>query len=393
VARLSRLLLAFLYLISGILLGLLLLEGILRCNATLLQRGLAWPAPVDPPLTVSNYDVRYSDADAFYWRPDLIHPVPEPDNRLEARVTYETDEYGFRNPAPISPRVDAVVLGRSISLAGHISEPWPDLLARRFNWRVFNLSQPGSGVKVKDLLLERFGLSRQPRWVIVEVVPSIDILGNHTAPKFISQQMFVPVVQGLLRRQMEEKPIATDQAIYPLRVDLPEREVDLTCCLHYLDFFSLDTQSLSQSQDWANYSQELLNIIDTARASDACVALLYVPTKPDVYFPLAQHPEQLNPSLREAIPYRLNSDGRIEPSPGEDISVDLVRQNALAGHDLVERFARENNLLWIDPNDAMIQSVLEGRDPFMVYDSHWNQLGHSIVAEAVIQSLSKATCP
>lgn len=392
-ARFSRLLLAFLYLISGAFLGLLLLEGILRCNATLLQRGLAWPAPVDPPLTVSNYDVRYSDADAFYWRPDLIRPVPEPDNRLEARVTYATDEYGFRNPAPISPQVDAVVLGRSISLAGHISKPWPDLLARRLNWQVFNLSQPGSGVKVKDLLLERFGLSRHPQWVIIEVVPSIDILGNHTAPKFISQQMFVPVVQGLLRRQMEEKPIATDQAIYPLSVDLPEREVDLTCCLHYLDFFSLDTQSLSQSQDWANYRQELLNIIDTARASDACVALLYVPTKPDVYFPLAQHPEQLNPSLREAVPYRLNSEGRIEPSPGEDISVDLVRQNALAGHDLVESFAREHDLLWIDPNDAMTESVLEGQDPFMVYDSHWNQLGHNLVAEAVIQSLSKATCP
>lgn len=392
-AHIRRLLLAFFYLISGAFLGLLLLEGILRCNPALLQRGLAWPAPVDPPLTVSTYDVRYSDADAFYWRPDLIRPVPASDNRLEARVTFATDEYGFRNPAPISPQVEAVVLGRSISLAGHIAEPWPDLLARGLDWRVFNLSQPGGGIKVKQLLLERFGLPRHPRWVIIELVPSIDILGSHTSPQFVSQQMLVPVAQVLLRRLMAEKAIDTGQAIYPLRVDLPEREVDLTCCLHYLDFFSLDAQTLGRSQDWANYRQELLSIIDEARANEACVALLYVPTKPDVYFPLAQHPEQLSPSLREAIPYRLNSEGGIEHDPGSAISVDLVRQNALAGHDLVESFARENDLVWIDPNDALVQSVLEGRDPFMVYDSHWNQLGHDLVAETVIEALSKASCP
>jgi hypothetical protein len=391
VVRIRRLALAFIYLVSGALLGLLLLEGVLRCNATLLQRGIGWPASVDLPLTVLKYDVRYSDADAFYWRPDLVRPVPRSANKLEARVTYETDEFGFRNQPPIPPQVDIVVLGRSISLAGHLSDPWPNLLERRMNGRVFNLSQPGSGVRVKNLLLERFGLPRHPRWVIIEVVPSIDILGDHTIPLSVSQQMFTPVVQILVRSQ--EKRVATDQAIYPLTVDLPGRKVDLTCCLHYMDFFSLDREKLEHSLDWATYRRELLDLIDQARARDACVALLYVPTKPDVYFPLAQRPDQLEPSLREAIPYRLNSDGSIVHDPGGSIAVDLVRRNALAGHDLVESFARANHLLWIDPNKAIVQSVLEGQDPFMVYDSHWNQLGHRIVAETVVQSLTEATCP
>ena len=393
VVRFSRLVLAFIYLISGVILGLILLEAILRCNPTILQRGIALPVPVDPSLTVQNFDVRFSDADVFHWRPDLVRPIPESADRLESRVTYETDEFGFRNPGPIPPRVEVVVLGRSISLAGHLSDPWPALLASRLNWWVLNLSQPGSGIKVKRNFLERFGLPRQPRWVIVEVVPSIDFIGDHLVPSTVSQQMVVPVLQQLARRWMTEKPAGTDTAIYPLSVDLPDRKVDLTCCLHYLNFFSLDRNTLEHSLDWANYSKELLKIVADARSHNACVALLYVPTKPDVYFPLARNPEQLNPTLKDTIPLRLSSAGWIEPDPHAAISVAEIRQNALVGRALVESFARENDLLFIDPNAALVQSVLAGQDPFMVYDSHWNQLGHQIVAETIFESLEKAACP
>jgi len=393
VVRFSRLVLAFVYLILGCILALLLLEGILRCNSTLLQRGIAMPVSVDPPLTVLTYDVHYSDADVFYWRPDLVHPIPESVDRLESRVTYETDEFGFRNHGPIPPIVDVVVLGRSISLAGHLSQPWPDLLKSRLNWSVFNLSQPGSGIEVKRNFLERFGLSRHPHWVIIEVVPSIDFIGNHIMPFSISQQMVIPVLQQLIRRWMAGKPVSIDNAIYPLSVDLPDRRIDLTCCLHYLDFFSLDRKTLEQSLDWASYRNELLKIVDDVRPDNTCVALLYVPTKPDVYFPLAQHPEQLNPVLRDIIPLHLNSTGWIEPDPDGDISVEVLRQNALVGRDLVESFARENDLLWIDPNDALSHSVLAGQDPFMLYDSHWNQLGHQIVADSIVELLQNAACP
>ena len=123
------------------------------------------------------------------------------------------------------------------------------------------------------------------------------------------------------------------------------------------------------------------------------MALLYVPTKPDVYFPVARFPEQLSPSLREVVPLRLNAEGWLEKDPGGAGSVDMVIRNAMVGHDLIESFARENGLVWIDPNDVIIQSVLEGRDPFMVYDSHWNQRGHEIVADTVVDSLNRASCP
>jgi hypothetical protein len=289
--------------------------------------------------------------------------------------------------------VEAVVLGRSISLAGHLAQPWPDLLAGRLSWQVLNLSQPGGGVRVKRSFLERFGLPRRPRWVIIEVVPSIDLLGDHAVPPSISRQMLVPVLQQLARHWMPSQPLAADRVIYPLPVEIPGRTIDLTCCLHYLDFFSLDRQTLEQSQDWGNYRSELLKIVEAARSNNACVALLYAPTKPDIYFPLARHPDQLNPALRDISPLHLDPDSWVVPDPGGDLSVDEIRRNALVGRDLVKSFADDNHLTWIDPNDALVQSVLDGQDPFMVYDSHWNQLGHQIVAGVVAEALQKATCP
>jgi hypothetical protein len=101
----------------------------------------------------------------------------------------------------------------------------------------------------------------------------------------------------------------------------------------------------------------------------------------------------LEPSLREFAPLRQNPGGTVERDEGGAFSVGQVRQNALAGRDLLADFARQNGLAWIDPNEALVRSVLDGRDPFMVYDSHWNQLGHEIVAEAVIKTLQNAPCP
>jgi hypothetical protein len=123
------------------------------------------------------------------------------------------------------------------------------------------------------------------------------------------------------------------------------------------------------------------------------VALLYAPTKPDVYFPIALDPNQLNPALRDILPFHLDPDGWVGPDPGGVLSIGDIRQNALVGRDLVKSFARENDLTWIDPNDALVQSILEGQDPFLVYDSHWNQLGHQIVAGVVAEALQEAACP
>lgn len=390
----ARLALAALQLTLGALAGLGLLELTLRAQPGLLLRGMAVSAPVDAPLTTREYDVRYSDADVFTWRPDLIRAIPAGADQVEAHVVYQTDELGFRNPPPLPEKADVVVLGRSISLAAHLPNPWPARLAQLSGLRVINLSQPGSGIHVRTETLEQFGLPRRPRWVIVEVVPSIDFLDGSAPPGLLSERLLVPLAQSLLRGAGVEPAQAAPQGpVYPLEISLPGRSLPLTCCLHYMDFFTLDRGSLEQSRAWATYRAALQRLVGTARSGGACVALLYAPTKPDLYFPLASNPAELAPTLREVTPLGLAGDGTLILQPGAPVSVETVRRNTWAGRQALEDLARQAGLPLIDPTERMSQAVLGGEDPFMAYDSHWNALGHELVAQTADELLRNTTCP
>lgn len=392
--RLKNLLTAGLNVILGVGLGWLGLEITLQLNPQLLARGIAAPAPLDWPLTARDYAVHYSDADEIFWRPDLIHPIRPDEDFLEAQVHFATDEMGFRNPAPLPSQVNAVVLGRSISLGGQTAQPWPERLASRLNGAVLNLAQPGGALDTKTAYLQRFGLTRQPEWVIVEVQPSIDIVGYGPTPIWLTFQLPTPILQWGLRPWLGEALVFNaPEPIYPLVINLPNRAYPLTCCLHYLEALTIDQTTLQTSQDWESYREQMRALIQAAQAQGACVALLYAPMKPDIYFPLAIEPAQLEPTLAGLLPLRLEADRRLRPDPTASTSISELQRNALAGRDTVATWAKEAGLVFIDPAPKMIEAALAGVDPFMVYDSHWNALGHELVAQAVADELANAHCP
>ena len=101
---------------------------------------------------------------------------------------------------------------------------------------------------------------------------------------------------------------------------------------------------------------------------------------------------QLEPALREVIPYYLDADGVIKPAPGKLTNVGTIRDNADAGRELLASFAQQNDILLIDPKQAIVQAVLDNHDPFMVYDSHWNSLGHELVAREAARILQLNPC-
>jgi len=342
---------------------------------------------------VRTYAVHYSDADEIFWRPDLIAPILPADDRLEAQVRFETDELGFRNAAPLPPAADAVVLGRSYAIGTQNNDPWPQQLAEVTGWQVVNLSEPGSSMEVKLDYLRRFGLPRHPRWVIVEVMPALDSLNYRQAPPLLLQLLPVPLIQQFVWQMRPPAQRPASEPIYPLTVDLPGRMIQLTCCIHYLDALTLDQQALTQSRDWQLYTQPLLDLVREAQRQSACVALLFAPMKPEIYFPLAVNPAQLEPALRDVLPLRLAANGDLVSDTAARPDIAAMQAQALAGRDAVAAFAQAHHLTLIDPTPRMVEAVLSGDSPFMVYDSHWNSLGHQIVAQAAAETLNSAACP
>jgi hypothetical protein len=380
--------------VLGIAAGLILLEILLHLNPPLLSglRGLGAPAPVDTPLTVTEYDVYYSDGDQLFWRPDLVRPVPSAEDRLEAHVRLETDEFGFRNTPPLPAEADLIVLGRSFSLGAQSEAPWPIQLAGFSGWKVVNLSQPGSSPEVKRDYLIRFGLPRRPRWVIVEVEPPVDAMNYRPSNPWMIQLLPLPIAQEYLRRFSGTERFFTADPIYPLAVDLPGRTYPLVCCIHYLDALTLTMEDWRASRGWEEFTAAVSGIVEQAAQGSACTAILYAPTKPEIYFPLALDPSQLTPALRDLIPLMLDANHELVEDAGRSPDILRMRANALAARDALAAYARENRLVFIDPTALMVEAVLQGMDPFMLYDSHWNAIGHALVAQAVREALAGAEC-
>lgn len=395
-----RILVALANLLLGTVLGLAGFEALLQANPRLLLRGMNASVPLDLPLNVQRYEVHYSDGDVFRWRPDLVRPIQAGEDRLEASVVFQTDELGFRNTPPIPQKVEVVALGRSHTLAAHLPASWTQLLAQTTGWAVLNLAQPGSGNEHRQYIWERFGKTRRPRWVVIEVDPSKDIIGSRPASTWYrrlyrySPALVSPLVQSLLKRRTGSWiSWQGTQPIYPLQITFPGGSVQLTSWSPHLDFFTLDQAALQSSQDWLIYQRELLELAQMIRQDSACVALLVVPTKLDSYFPLVEDQGQLLPVLRELKPLTVGAGGWIVQASGSPLSIQAIVANTDVGRSLVASFAQQNHLALIDPTTLFRERLLLGDELFMAYDTHWNQLGHTLVAHLAEQSLQSQACP
>jgi hypothetical protein len=389
----KRLALAIMKLALGIMSGWLLLEAILQVNAGLLLRGMAVPAPVDTPLSVSEYEVFTSDADVFYWHSDLIRPVSEEENLLEAQVRFETDEFGFPNAAPLPSEVDVIVLGRSYSLGAQAVEAWPRKLAGQSGLHVLNLSQTGSGMETKMSYMRRFGWLRKPKWIIVEVLPSMDILGYAPATDGLVKQLPEPLIRAFWKPIATQNSIPPPSYLYPLRVDIPDQQVSLTFFSVYLSALTADRRMVEASHQWVAYTAHLRELKEAADEHSACVMLLYVPTKEYIYFSLATAPEQLAGALTQVTPWKLDETGNLIQDNTRPVSIPGMQANGNAMRELLKTFAEQQHVFLVDPTEQLEEAALHGTDPFMRYDTHWSDTGHTIIAHQVTEALQQATCP
>jgi hypothetical protein len=374
----------------GLILGLLLLEPVFRSNTTLLPRGIAAPLPVDPPLTDRWYEVRYTDADIFYWQAGIVRPPEE--NSLEAVVHWRTDEFGFPNPGPVPAQVDLVVLGRSYAMGAQAGEPWPSILREQRGYRVLNLAQTGAGIREKGDFLTRFGLPRHPRYAVIEILPAMDILGYRPAGEpLVVQRAVFPFAQAAIRRLYPETPGNNPGGyIYPLRLDWEGGGCDCVFYSGYLAALSLSRQDLSDSDSWAGYRKDLSGLIETLRGAGVVPILLFVPTKETVYIPLLSDPALLTEALSAAGSWVV--EGGLLRQSRDSADPRAIQSNSPAAEELIRKLSGDLSLCIVDPTAAFAQAGRNGIDPFMRYDTHWSAAGHALVAGALAAVMEDGNC-
>jgi hypothetical protein len=280
-------------------------------------------------------------------------------------------------------------------MGAQAAQPWPQRLAEITGLPVINLSQAASGLETKANYLRQFGLPRQPRWVVIEVLPSMDLMGYGPQGTLLAPQLPPPLIQTLGRRWLAADPSPDrPEPIYPLRLELNSGTADVVFFSYYLSTLTVDALSLAASQQWQHYQAGVLALKAEAEASGACALLLYAPTKEETYLSAAADLQQLTPVLSAGWEsWGLAADGWLRAGAGTPAKVETLAENAPAARHLLRAFAAEHGLTFVDPSDAMQAAAARGDSPFMRYDSHWSAAGHALVAQQVAAALSAAACP
>jgi hypothetical protein len=117
-----------------------------------------------------------------------------------------------------------------------------------------------------------------------------------------------------------------------------------------------------------------------SRSIGATFVVVFLPFKSQVYLPwLAQWqpPDELSRDLQFYLP----------DNPGTPDVARMLR-NRLAQNRLMRRFCEERGIPMIDTTDALTQQFTRGENVYFPDESHLNERGQAVVADALAAYLS-----
>jgi hypothetical protein len=151
----------------SVVITILAIEIVMRILAPALP-ALLWknlPHRIAKPIALSKSDFKGQSNGQIEYDDMFYHYVP---NLCIGQVCL--DEIGFRNPAGTysdNEVIDIVTLGDSFTYGAGASQSWPDILRNETGLTVLNLGIGAVGSQYWVESFRRFGLAKNPRFVIV----------------------------------------------------------------------------------------------------------------------------------------------------------------------------------------------------------------------------------
>ncbi len=328
--------------------------------------------------------VRYTVTEQFG---DLYHLTclsPEAAPPFEAYfVSFTRDNHGFRNVEPWPETVDLVVLGDSFTAAEAIQRPfWQDLADSQLV-----LGLPGSGTLEQKRLFDAFAAPRQPQTVILAYFGGNDLSDNdffqahlatgrsrydsvfHNHPPgdlLVSLHIFLYLRDALF-------PAPNGDCHYP--TDPP---TEVAFFDRFLPLLALDQETLAESESWQITRASISEMAQVLAARGARLLLLYIPQKAELYW------QDLSDTSKEEIVAALREQGK-------NVSIEAIDRNLSAQRDLLQAFAAQAGLDSLDLTAALRAAARAGQPPYFFADTHWNQQGHNIARNALLDFLNSST--
>jgi hypothetical protein len=339
------------------------------------------------------------DGDTFRFQPGQVRPPAE--NRVLEDVTRYDDADGFRLPEQPSDDYRIAALGDSFTDGGE--RPWPDVLADIVDLPTRNLGYSGFGPLEYARVAEQF-LRPDHDWVVVAFFEGND-LSNIETSRTRAEAAGGEVVLNIQRtlrapitdvRQLEaygDITLSPDgNYLYPLVHTLPNgRTVELAYISDYLWWLNGTPEVYAESRNLRELREALASIRDDA--GSACVALVYVPTKGHLYFPLADPAGNRRYVMENARTLSVDpvsgwlTMSDLTPVPYETWEANLDHQR-----DAVREAAENAGYAFIDLLPPFRAAIERGEVLYYTYDSHWNTDGHALAGAAIAEGLQNAPC-
>jgi hypothetical protein len=360
---------------------------------------------------------RYGDIVRMGYVPEIVS------DGLLHRFTFQTDDEGFRN-ARVRERIDVAALGDSFTdaMTLPVEEAWPTRLERQTGLAVQNYGTAGFGPQQELLTLRTYAARHRPRVVVLAYFAGNDLFDAEAFDEFSRSGGTVRrAVQGwqikdVVSRadtwflvsairatstwlsKLERAEARADATTRPMEVhaEAPARGVAFdrgmfTAAIGgrpvrwafmppYLNTLTFSEHDLAARRGWTLTRQAIDEMHGVSRSIGATFVVVFLPFKSQVYLPwLAQWqpPDELSRDLQFYLP----------DNPGTPDVARMLR-NRLAQNRLMRRFCEERGIPMIDTTDALTQQFTRGENVYFPDESHLNERGQAVVADALAAYLS-----
>ncbi len=333
------------------------------------------------------------DGDMFWVLPGQVRP-PEA-NQLLTEYTIAWDADGFRVPHITADEYPIAVFGDSFTEGANVPMPWADLLAQNLELPVRNYGYRGYGPLEIRATVEEFLNEDARQWVIYahfsgndfsEVLrPDADLVDERNP--FFKLPFALEQATNNITARLQVNPDGNYN--YPMPVIIGGQYYEMAFLDMYFWWQRPPVEGFADSEP-LTVIEETLNMITQNTADETCRAIVFMPTKEQLYYHYVH--DNVRQYLRQNATRPTYFDGNrlgLSPAPfTEDEEAEIIAE--LSGQrEAIRQLAEDNNWLFIDLLAPFEARVADGELLYYRYDTHWNQKGHHLVAEIITEFIQQ----
>ena len=330
-------------------------------------------------------EFRVGSGDLFLFFRNTIAAPPNPEELLSRhQVVFDFD--GFRNTSgEVLREYDILAVGDALTEGIEVARPWPDLLGDNMARDVRNMGVGGAGLLEQFTLMDYFTSRLGPEIIIQAVYGGKDLLNGITESSRPYVVRNLPINLFDTSNQPYQ-PTEPGPYRFPVTVEANGVRTDFAFHEDHIMWLNSQTDQLSESANIAAIRNAwfLITEIPNVLADRTCVMIAYLPSKAEVYAPFVV-PEDRGDFIGEN-PYSYvltNGKGSLFERQYAPVTWDEMMETRLNVHDLFIQEATWRGFEVVDLSIPLSEAASRGEVVFYPYDTHLNERGHEIVANAI----------